>query len=93
MTETVLNFWAVMVYCRRFPHPWWKYPWVCWHVYRWRREIGIITPMKLTGFWQYWICIFKGINSYGHWLRQPYGSMEGILENRKPHRVEDKEAR
>jgi len=66
LVEMGLNVLAVIRYCTHFPHPLWKLLWVCWHVYRWRKEIGIIHPKASL------ITKIRGINSYGHWLRQPW---------------------
>ena len=72
MLEVINNYYRVLRYCHRFPKPGKNIVWLpykCYRVYRWRKEIGIIPPVKLVGIVSFIKYVITGINSYGHWLR------------------------
>ena len=78
--EVFRNYIAVLKYCHHFPKPGKSLIWLpikCYHVYRWRKQIGIITPRELHEG-SHVMFILRGINSYGHWLRQPDGDYKRV---------------
>lgn len=82
MLSSIKALIRVARYCDSAPgpkgnkNPFWRilyFPWKCYKVYCWRKEIGIISSQDPK--WS----LIKGIFSYGRWLR----SYDKYIENRR----------